>query len=116
MKVIVYSLGERTCICKPVPWARKVRRISLQQVEPPQAIDLFLRRPVTAEEFKKFDLEYAETEQEFIDRVIKRSVPPEAQDVRVVDDSEIPVDRSMREALLPDLTFGKGNAKPKSIK
>ncbi len=46
--------------------------------------------------------EWAETEDEFIQRVIAHSVPPDAINVQVIDAAEIPGDRTFRNAWQQD--------------
>lgn len=47
------------------------------------------------------------TDEEFLNHVISKSVPADASNVRIVEDHEIPADRTFRDALTPDLTFDK---------
>jgi len=48
------------------------------------------------------------TEQQFVEFILDRDVPPDATNVRIVQDSEIPKDRTFRNALRHDLTFDIG--------
>jgi len=48
------------------------------------------------------------TEQEYIEFIRDRDVPGDAINVRIVQDNEIPTDRTFRDALKNDLTHDKG--------
>lgn len=56
-------------------------------------------------------LVWAETNEEFIARVAERSVPKDAIDVRVVDENDIPTDRTFRNALKNDLSHDMDQAR-----
>lgn len=106
MKAIICTLTSgRTRICRPVPWARKIKSIGGTSVDPPQSLDIFLRRAVSREEFESAKVEFAETEDEFIARIIAKDIPKNARNIRVVDENEIPQDRSKRDNLTHELTF-----------
>jgi hypothetical protein len=106
VKVIVCTLPNgRTRICRPVPWARKIKSVDGAIVDPPQPIDILLFRAVSREEFESVKVEFAETEDEFIARIIAKDIPKNARNIRVVDENEIPQDRSKRDNLTHELTF-----------
>jgi hypothetical protein len=52
----------------------------------------------------------SESEDEFLERVKTRSVPKDARDVRIVNESDLPTDRSVRSAWKPDLTIDEDQA------
>lgn len=99
-KVIVYTHsdgGVRYVI--PAPGARLARNVRLADgtvlmSDVPQPVDRFLRRwPVEGA-----TPEWAETEEEFLQRIRAKDIPPDAQNVAVVDVGELPRDRTFREA------------------
>ena len=108
-KHIIYQAGDgTTCIVTPAPWARHVKAVTVDgtrlAIDPPQPLDRWLRRGVSAEEFAALDVEFAETEEAFLARLQERCVPPDATDIRIVERAEIPTDRTFRNALKSDLT------------
>jgi len=48
------------------------------------------------------------TEQQYVEFIRDRDVPADAINVRIVQDNEIPTDRTFRNALQNDLTHDKG--------
>lgn len=106
-KSIIYSTpGDPLAkICTPVPWARFVAAVNGNVVDPPMPLDCVLRRSISADEMNGMNVEWAETDDEFLQRIINKDVPPNAENVRIVDSADIPSDRSKRAALLADLSY-----------
>ena len=75
------------------------------------------RRPVRVGDVRRdhpdweSKIEWAETEDEFLARVMRKSVPPDATDVQIVDIASIPQDRTYRNALRPNLSFDMDKAR-----
>lgn len=112
MKIITYTQPDgTTAICRPVPWARLIKKYKTQEVSPPQPLDLYLGRGIYAADFNEADVEYAETEDEFLQRIINKDIPTSAVDVKTVDGTLIPVERTYRNSLKTDLTFDMVKAK-----
>lgn len=106
MKKIIYTVNGAACICHPSEGFRNARYITLADgtVLPAgadkikraaaRAVDSILRQwPVDGAV-----AEWAETEDEFVARIAAKDVPAGATDVRIVDASEIPADRTFRDA------------------
>jgi hypothetical protein len=100
MKKIIYTRPDGgVSVVHPAEGARLAHGVrsvdgKFERVGPTQPIDRFFRRwPVDG-----MVADWAETEDEFIARVAARSVPADATNVRVVDESEIPGDRVFRDA------------------
>lgn len=55
--------------------------------------------------------EYAETEEQFLERVVYPSIPQGATNIRIADDTEVPADRTFRNAWTPDLTVDMAKAR-----
>ena len=108
-KIIVYTnKSGGTSICRPAPWARLVKSIKpkgskdVVLIEPPQSLD---RRAISVKEFAESDVKYAESEEKFLGRIRAISVPANATNVTYRDEADIPIDRTFRDALKPDLTL-----------
>ncbi len=117
-KRIVYKTPDgMTAVVTPVPWSRSCSSIVIKgetvKIDPPRAIDLFLGRVVSADEFCAMQIEFAETESTFLDRVAAKAVP-EGAAYRIVDAADIPTgetERQFRAALKPDLSFDMDKAR-----
>lgn len=112
-KVITYRRADDggTSICRPALGDRRVKAITVGgkriEIDPPTPID----RYVVAYRTTDLSPEWAESEDDFLRRVIARSVPPDATDVRLVDERELPTDRTYRAALKPDLSYDMDRAR-----
>jgi len=100
MKKIAYSRPDGgLSVVSPVEGARLAAAVVLadgSRREAPAAIPVdrfFMQWPVDG-----VAAEWAETEDEFIARVVARSVPADATDVRVIDADALPADRTFRDA------------------
>jgi hypothetical protein len=98
MKAIAYTRPDGgLSICRPSSGARLASSITLAdgtvlRADPSQPVDLFMRGwPIEGA-----TAEWAETEEEFLARIIARDVPPDATNVTVVDG--VPADRAFRAA------------------
>lgn len=93
-----------TSICTPAPWARLVRAVTVNsqriEISPPVPFDRMVREAGT----DNISPEWAETEDEFLARIMAKDVPPTATEVRIINVADIPADRTYRNALNPDLT------------
>ena len=125
MKAIIYRSSKgNTCIVRPALGARLCVGFTLNgelvEVEWPVMFDRLavayglypLITAIDAEGFPYLDqlaldnlnIQWTETEDEFIDRLRKSDVPPAATNVSLVEEGIIPLDRTFRNALNPDLT------------
>lgn len=104
MKKIVWNDGSGALmITTPMEGARLAKSITFEDgkvmASPrgfPVSVDQFLRGwPVAG-----VVAEWAETEEEWIRRVAIKSIPGDATEIHVVDESEIPSDREFRDALV----------------
>lgn len=104
MKQIVYMRPDGlTCVCNPTEGARFARKITLSdgKVLLPEgdigyaSVDYFLRGwPVPGAV-----ADWAETEEEFVQRIAEKDVHEDAIDVLIVEESAISADRTFRNAL-----------------
>lgn len=99
MKIVVFSMPDgQVRYLRPAPGARLARSITLAdgtkiEAEAPRPVDEFFRGwPVAGVE-----VEWAESEEEFVARIAAKDVQPEATEVRIVDDGELPQDRTFRD-------------------
>lgn len=96
-KIVVFMRDGGLSYLRPAPGARLARSITLAdgrkiEAETPQPVDAFLRAwPIAGA-----TVEWAESEEEFVARIAAKDVPPDATGVRIVDDSELPQDRTFR--------------------
>lgn len=105
MRKIIYTrVGGGLSVVGPSEGARFARYVTLSDggTIPPDGkelvgfarVDMFLRRwPVDGA-----TAEWAETEDEFMARIAQMVIPADASNVRIVDESEIPSDRTFRNA------------------
>lgn len=102
MKKIVYTVGDgNLLVVHPAPWARLCKAITFKGKTlrfDPQPFDLFVKVHQTDE----LNPLWAESEAEFLQRIVKQDVPKDAINVRVVDEIEIPQDRTFRMAWAHD--------------
>jgi hypothetical protein len=113
MRVISYTRPDGgTSIVRPAAGARLATSVSLADgtrltSDGPQPVNRFAHRwPIEGA-----TAEWAETENEFIGRVRARSIPPDAPNITIVDESAIPLDRTFRDAWKPDLTCDLAKAR-----
>jgi hypothetical protein len=98
MKVIAYTRPDGgVTVMRAAPGARLARAITVdgQRIESaePVPVDAFMRGwPVDGAV-----ADWAETEDEFIERMRAAHVPAEATDVTVIDESAVPADRTQRD-------------------
>lgn len=100
MKAIIYSRPDGgVSICRPIEGARLALSVTqadgtVIRSETPRPVDTFARRwPVAGA-----TAEWAETEEEFIERIRQKDVDKNATNVLVVDEAAIPADRAHRRA------------------
>ena len=111
-KVISWKgTDERVAVCTPQIGARLVGSITLPEgkveLEPPQPAFIALRQFVSAIKagtFTERNIEWHETEEDFLARVISRVVPFGATDVKIHLASELPRDRRFRNSWRHDLS------------
>lgn len=98
MKSILYSpeIGASTVILHPAPEARLCSGVVLTSEVVEFAPMPFFA--VVQQWPNAIDFIYAETEEAFIDRICAKDVPTGAVNVCVVDEADIPADRSFRDA------------------
>lgn len=97
---IVYKNADGVlCVCGPAAGARLATAIELLD-----GTVLRSSRPVPVDSFARiWPIEgatavWAETEDEFVDRIVIKDIPVDATDVHVIDATDVPSDRSFREA------------------
>lgn len=100
MKKIIYTSADGSlAVCTPVEGARLATAVTLAdgtvlRSADPVSVDRFLRRwPVAGAV-----AEWAESEDEFVERIKAKDVPPDATNVIVADASVLPVSREKRRA------------------
>lgn len=99
MKKVVYGFGDGIHIFTPVEGSRLANAVTLADEtvlasEVPVPVDSFLRGwPVPG-----VVVDWAETESEWIDRLIEKCIPEGATDTKIVDADSIPDDRTFRAA------------------
>jgi hypothetical protein len=99
MKAIVFTRPDGgVSVCRPAEGARLAFAVTIDGAtissETPRPVDGFLRRwPVDGAV-----VQWAETEDEFVERIKLKDTPANAVDVRIIDAATIPADRSMRAA------------------
>lgn len=87
--------GERWQFSPPIPAYKVIRAARRALVE---GGDPQLAKAPDSVFLEVLEFDWAETESEFIERISKRCVPPDAENVTVCDESDIPSDRTFREA------------------
>lgn len=125
MKTIIYTRPDGgLSVCSPAEGARLAKWLTLESgdvlisladgvfvVPQPHVADSQLGEvladkisPIRADQFLRgwpvvgVTAEWAETEGDFLQRVSAKSIPPDATDVQIVEDSAIPTDRTFRNA------------------
>jgi len=98
MKIVYTRPDGGISVVSPAEGARLANSVTLANGTVlsggPRSVDQFLRRwPVAGAV-----AQWAETEDEFLARVRARSVPANASGVRIVNDTDIPTDRTFRNA------------------
>lgn len=98
MKKIIYSpsVGDGTVVLHPSPAARLCCAVVLDK-----EIIEFEAMPLSAAQQQwpqSVDFIFGETEDEFVDRIWAKDVPPDAVNARLIDAADIPSDRSFRDA------------------
>ncbi len=95
MKLIIFSgLDGRVFVMRPAEGARLAMAVNDDRRKEPAPVDTFLRGwPVPSA-----TVEWAESEDEFVARIAAKDVPADAENVQIVDESEIPADRTNRAA------------------
>lgn len=90
-------------IITPAPNARLVSRVGAETLSPPVEAFYFFRQTEWLQEAEAMSyVEYAESEPEFIARIMEKDVPKGASVAGVHDASEIPEDRTFRNAWVHD--------------
>lgn len=106
VKCITYKTTDGSvAVCRPVENARMVKSSTIDGVvttyDPAVPLFSIQRRPASETiegSIASLDPEWAETEQEFVERIAKTDVPPNATDITIVDDAALPQDRTFRAA------------------
>lgn len=103
MKKIIYSQSNGVvAVIIPSEGARLANAVTVDGVR------RFSKVPLMVDKFLRFwpvdgaVVEWAETEDEFINRIADKDVPKDATDVQIVDASAIPTDRTFRNAWKAD--------------
>lgn len=105
MKVVTFvdPATGTTAVVRPVAWARLVKSVMIaserRYVDPPQPLDVAVRRAIDAAKMAAFDPEWAETEDQFMARVASRAVPKGVAYQVVNADPILDGDRTFRNAL-----------------
>lgn len=85
-------------ILTPAPWARLVSAITIDgdrsALAAPTPFDALVRVHKTED----LSPEWAESEDAFIERIRMKDVPADALDIRIVEQSDLPADRTFRNA------------------
>lgn len=89
LSVLTPALGAR------LAYAVMLDGVDIARSNTPVAVERLSRRWASA----SFTVEWAETDAEFLARIGTKDVPNDATNVLVVDESEIPTDRTFRNAL-----------------
>lgn len=102
MKCVIYTNRAGTlCVLRPAEGARLARSVRLAtdeilSAEEPTPVERFLRGwPVVGAE-----VEWAETEDEFVERILEKDVPADALAPRIVAEEDLPADKTYRGAWL----------------
>lgn len=92
MKVIVYERNAFVEVARPLEGARLAFAIKdengtdICRSATPVPVDSFMRRwPVSG-----LTAEWAETEDEFLQRIIKKDVPSDATKIQIIDSAQLP--------------------------
>lgn len=121
LRIVYVEASGAVVILTPVQWGRFAKAITLDRklvaIDPPQPFEkiaplLRAGGPVVSwDDIERFSPEWAETAQEFAERIRDKDVPKDATDIRIVPVADIPADRTFRAAWTADLTVDMDKAR-----